>query len=108
MGFMKVTKDRLVRSLLGQASVPRGLFELLNYFRIHGPINFQYHHEDGLMVAVSTNFRYGSIVAQGRDLAELDQDIKDAILTAFEVPSSYAKEARIVKEGEESHSYALA
>ncbi len=109
MRIVKVTKDHLIRVLLGKASVPRGLYELAQYFRIYDSINFQYHQEGEMTVATSTNFHYGSIITHGRNSEELDRNIKDAILTSFEVPSSYTKEAKIVREGEASkHAYALA
>lgn len=109
MSITKIAKDHLVRLLLGKDSVPEGLVELNRYFRINDPIHFEYHQEDDVIVAVSSNFRYGSIVTHGRDMEELDRNIKDAILTSFEVPSSYAKEAGIKREGEASQCvYALA
>ena len=88
---------------------PRGLFELSEYMRHNTGINFEFHkNEDGSFTAVSTNFRHGSIVTQAKDLQELDKNIKDAILTSFEIPSSYAKEAKIVNVGAEQKEYALA
>ncbi len=61
-----------------------------------------------MKVSVSTNFKYGSIIAHGKNDKELDNNIKDAILTSFEVPSSYKKEAAIMREGERRDSYVLA
>jgi hypothetical protein len=63
------------------------------YFRNYDPIKFTFHREDGLVVAVSENFRHGSIVTFAKNEQELDAKIKDAILTSFGIPSSYAKEA---------------
>jgi len=54
-----------------------------------------------MIVAVSENFRYGSIVTFAEDEKRLDDKIKDAILTSFGIPSSYAKEAGIHREGAE-------
>ncbi len=109
MGIIKIAKDQLSRILLGKNAVPRGLVELNRYFRIYGPIHFKQHKEDGTVVAVSTNFQYGSIITHGRDSKELDSNIKDAILTSFEIPSSYAKEAGIRRADEDSEfAYALA
>lgn len=108
MSILKKTKDQLLKFALGSATVPRGLFELDQYFRLHDPINFQYEKKDGLIIALSTNFRYGSIVTSGRNEGELDKNIKDAILTSFEIPSSYAKEAKIHKVGDGRKEYALA
>ena len=108
MRVVKVTKDHLIRALLGKASIPRGLYDLARYFPMYGAITFKYHQENGMMVATSTNFRFGSIITHGRNSEELDRNIKDAILTSFEVPSSYAKEAEIKKVGEVSKpAYAL-
>ena len=42
------------------------------------------------------------------DEKELDKNIKDAILTSFEIPSSYAKEAKIHRVGDGRKEYALA
>ncbi len=96
MSIYKQAKDHLIRFLLGKNSVPAGLAELHQYFRSYGPINFrQEPQDDGSLVAVSENFRCGSIVTHASTLPALDENIKDAILTAFEVPSSYAKEARL-------------
>ncbi len=108
MNLLKVTKDKAIKALLGKATVPSGLYELNKYFRQYGPIEFKHHKDDGLIISVSTNFKYGSIIAHGRNLEELDKNVRDAILTSFEVPSSYKKEAAIVKEGERQNAYALA
>lgn len=100
MSFLKQVKDYLGRFLLGSAAVPSGLFELQRYFRANGPINFKVEkQEDGTYIAVSTDFRQGSIITQATIFEELDEKIKDAILTTFEVPSSYAKEADIRRQG---------
>ena len=91
MSIIKKSKDYFIKILLGKQTVPRGLFELNQYFRLHGPISFERKiGEDGSLIAISTNFRYGSIVTSGRNEKELDKNIKDAILTSFSVPSSYA------------------
>ncbi len=108
MSLLKVAKDKVVKTLLGKMGVPSGLVELNKYFRLYGPIDFQRHQENGIQVSVSTNFKYGSIIAHGKDADELDRNIKDAILTLFEIPSSYAKEAGIIRVGERKDYYALA
>lgn len=109
MTLTKRAKDQLIRVLFGKSSVPRGLFELGQYISIYGPINFRYENSDnGNVVAISDNFRYGSIVTSGKDADELDRNIKDAILTSFDIPSSYAKEAGIKKVGDKREAYALA
>lgn len=107
---LKVLKDYIVKAAWDNEDLrPKGLFELSEYMRHNRGINFEYHkNEDGSLTAVSTNFRYGSIITQGNNLQELDKNIKDAILTSFEIPSSYAKEAKIVKVGVEQKEYALA
>jgi hypothetical protein len=108
MSLLKTTKDRLIKVLFGKATIPRGLYELDRYFRLHDPIDFEKHEEEGYIVAVSVNFLYGSIIAQGSTESELDRNIKDAILTSFEVPSSYAREAGVQKIGASANRYALA
>lgn len=107
MTVIKKTKDQLIKLLFGKSVVPAGLVELHHYFRLYGPINFKSENKDGLIVAVSTNFRYGSIVTSGGDQKELDKNIKDAILTSFEVPSSYAHEAHIAQVGRKQGEYAI-
>ena len=101
-------RDNVAKALLGTTSVPRGLVELNQYFRHYGDINFTKHREDGLIVAVSKDFRLGKIVTSGANEKDLDAQIKDAILTAFGIPSSYRQEAGIVKVGEKKDSYAIA
>lgn len=101
MSFYKELKDQLIRALLGKNSVPSGLVELHHYFRSFGPINFREEkQEDGSIVAISTDFRYGSIITSARHQGDLDRKVEDAILTAFEVPSSYAKEAGVHRLGD--------
>lgn len=106
----KVLKDSIVKNIWGNDGLsPKGLFELSEYMRHNKGINFEFHkNEDGSYVAVSTDFRHGSIITQGKDLIDLDRNIRDAILTSFEIPYSYAKEAKLVKVGEELKGYALA
>ncbi|MBU0545920.1 hypothetical protein KKA13_01555 [Patescibacteria group bacterium] len=109
MTLVKKAKDQLIKFLIGKTSVPRGLVELNQYFRLYGPISFRREHgENGTLIAISNNFRYGSIVTSGQDLKTLDSNIKDAILTSFEIPSSYAKEANIHKTSDKQEEYALA
>jgi len=108
MPVAKRIKDRLIKALYGKESVPKGLFDLHEYFRIYKQIGFDYHNEGGVIIAVSNDFKQGSIVTSGADKNELDQNIKDAILTVFSVPSSYAKEAGVIRVGENKEAYALA
>lgn len=105
MNFIKVTKDYIWKIAHGK-SVPHGIFEMHEYFRQYGSINFEWKWEDDIYVAVSTNFRHGSIVTNGRTRDELDRNIKDAILTSFDIPSAYSREAKIERVG--SYNYALA
>lgn len=96
MSITKQTKDHLIRFLLGKSGVPSGLADLHHYFRMNGPIRFRYEpQDDGSVVAFSENFRFGSIITHAASPIELDEKIPDAILTAFEVPSSYIREAAI-------------
>ena len=109
MSLLKQTKDYAIRLLLGNKVVPSGLFELNQYFRLHDPISFRpERQEDGSIVAISNNFQYGSIITRAATEEELNEKIKDAILTAFEIPSSYAKEAKIQRVGTEQEKYAFA
>ena len=109
MSITKQVKDYLVKLILsGSDFAPSGLLELNKYFRIYGAINFENREEGGVIIAFSTNFRYGSIVTSAKNKEELDKNIKDAILTSFDVPSSYAGEAKIHKVGSGAKEYALA
>ena len=105
----KILKDWLFKAYLkNHGIVPSGLVDLQKYFRNHGAIKFTYHKEDGVVVAVSNNFRFGSIVTFAESEEDLDEKIKDAILTSFGIPSSYAKEAAIHREGNVERAYAAA
>ncbi|MCK5122785.1 MAG: hypothetical protein KAQ87_01385 [Candidatus Pacebacteria bacterium] len=104
MSLSKQIKDRLIKILWNGKSVPNELFELSQYFRNYGPIEFEFKQEDGKVIAISKNFNHGSIVTSGKDTEELEENIKDAILTSFDVPSSYTKEAGIHKLDKEKSS----
>jgi len=109
MSIFKRAKDQLIKFLLiSSKTVPQGLFELNRYCRLFGGIHFQYKKEKGTLIAISDGFKLGSIVTSGKDEKELDKNIKDAILTFFEIPSSYSKEASICKVGERQGEYAIA
>ena len=95
MSIIKQAKDLATRVTSGR-SMPAGLIEMHSYFKNNGPIKFNQHRKNGLIVAVSSNFIYGSIVTSGKNTNELDKNIKDAILTSFEIPSTYAKEAGLM------------
>jgi hypothetical protein len=109
MSLIKQPKDYAIRLLLGKNAVPSGLSELNQYFRLYDPIAFHFEkQEDGSLVALSKNFRYGSIITRGATEKELNEKIKDAILTAFEVPSTYAKKVNLKRVGAEQEEYAIA
>ncbi len=107
MPLTKKAKDYLVKAISGKDFVPQGLVEINRYFRLYGPISFDFKKENGAIVGISQNFKYGSIITSGKNLEELDKNIKDAILTSFEIPSSYFKEANI-RNINEHKVYALA
>lgn len=108
MSIVKLSKDYLVKLLIGKNSVPSGLFDSREYFRIYGPIHFEFEIIDDLTIAKSKDFHWGSIITSGKNEQELDKNIKDAILTSFEIPSSYASEAKIEKVESKELEYALA
>ncbi|MFA6215510.1 MAG: hypothetical protein WC768_03005 [Patescibacteria group bacterium] len=107
MSIIKKSKDLILKCFCGEL-IPRSLLDLSEYFRNYGSINFEYKKSDNSIVAISTNFKFGSIVTSGKNYKELDKKIKDAILTSFEVPSSYAQEAKIQRTDETQKQYALA
>ncbi len=111
MNTTKTTKNRLLKWILGEKNIPKELTELHEYFRSLGPISFTIEtSNDGFLLAKSTNFRYGSMVTSGENMKELDENIKDAILTAFDIPSMYLVETGLQQEGEigtEQLTYAL-
>lgn len=109
MFIIKQLKDQFTKMALGK-SVPRGLFESREYFRTFGPIHFQINKEGGFLIAKSTNFHWGTIITYAKNSKELKDKIEDAILTSFEIPSSYAKEASIHEVGstKTKKEYALA
>lgn len=108
MSITKQLKDYVVKFCWSGKTVPVGLFELSQYCKNYGPIEFEYKHEDDKIIAISKNFRYGSIITSANNDKELDENIKDAILTSFEIPSSYTKEAGLHKVGHEAMAYAIA
>ena len=107
MSLYKQLKDQLVRRLLNGKTVPSGLVELHQYFRMYDPIVFEFEkQDDGSLIALSKNFRYGKIITRAAKDESLDVKITDAILTAFEVPSSYAKEAGLQRIGQDEYAFA--
>ncbi len=107
MSIIKQAKDLATRVTSGR-SMPAGLIEMHSYFKNNGPIKFDQHRKNGLIVVVSSNFIYGSIITSGKNANELDNNIKDAILTSFEIPSAYAKETGLRQIGEKKREYAIA
>lgn len=107
MSIIKQAKDLAAKMTSGR-NMPTGLAEMYRYFKNNGPIKFNQYRKNGLIVAVSSNFIYGSIITSGKDTGELDKNIKDAILTSFEIPSTYAKEAGLYQTGDKKREYAIA
>lgn len=108
MKATKQLKDKIWKLFFAKTYVPGGLYDLEHYFRVYEPICFKYDRKDDEIIAVSTNFKYGAIITSAKNDEELDKKIKDAILTSFEVPSSYAKESGIHKVNANQEAYALA
>ncbi len=106
--MLKKIKDNIMKFIWGSSVVPVGLYELADYFVKNKSINFQFKEENGCIIAKSLDFKHGVILTSGRSWQEVDRNIKDAILTAFSVPSSYAKEANIHKVDAKSKEYAIA
>jgi len=108
MSYFKVIKDYAIKALRPKV-VPEGLFDLVHYSKSYGGIKFNYSKGDGgLIIAESDNYRYGVIITSRKSDDELDKNIKDAILTAFEIPSSYASKANIVRVDEHKAEYVVA
>lgn len=105
---LKIIKDQIVKILSNGTSAIDELNDMQEYFRHYGEIKFSLKKGERQIIAVSTNYRHGAIITAGRNQKELDENIKDAILTMFEIPSVYAKEAGIHKVGEKEASYAPA
>lgn len=109
MSVTKQIKDYVIKITLGKATVPRGLYDSSEYFRMYGAIHFEYDRTKKCIIAKSSNFKWGTIITEGKDDKDLDENIKDAILTAFEIPSSYKKEAGIARVGSQKNKeYAIA
>lgn len=108
MSIVKQTKDYLKKYFWYGKRMPSELSELFQYFKNYGAINFEFKKEGDEIVAISKNFRHGSIVTSAKTEKELNNKIKDAILTAFKVPSSYKNIAKINRAGNNNNEYAFA
>lgn len=109
MSVTKQIKDYVIKLTLGKAIVPRGLYDSSEYFRMYGAIRFEFDKTKDCLIAKSSNFKWGTIITEGQDEKELDKNIEDAILTAFEIPSSYKKESGIARVGSvKNKEYAIA
>ncbi|MBT4722942.1 hypothetical protein HOB30_04220 [Candidatus Falkowbacteria bacterium] len=108
MKVIKIAKDHIIKKLSGPKFLPAGLFEMSQYFHHYEPIQFSRTVDKEGITVKSTNFQFGSIITNAKTEAELDEKIKDAILTSFDIPSSYKKEAKIHKVGEQQKEYAIA
>ncbi|MDO8686870.1 MAG: hypothetical protein Q7K11_01520 [Candidatus Berkelbacteria bacterium] len=105
---LKYIKDTLIKYLSGSRFLPEEVLTASEYFRHFNAINFDIKKDDGLFIATSTNFQWGTIATSGHSVRELDRNIKDAILTAFSVPSTYADKLKIHNVDERQKKYALA
>jgi len=81
---------------------------LHDYFRYHEGINFEYKKKKDLIVAISKDFKHGTIITSGKNFKELEDKIRDAILTAFDVPSVYQDKVKLNPVGKFKKEYALA
>lgn len=97
MSLSKIFIDSLTKLVRGPECVPRGVADFQRYFRYYKKIEFRVTSEDGVFIAESVDFKYGAIVTSGATKQELDNNIEDAILTAFEIPSVYAHEVPLTK-----------
>lgn len=108
MSLSKIVKDSLIKLIRGPQWVPRGVADFQRYFRNYKKIEFKVTPEDGILIAESVDFKYGAIVTSGTTQQELDDNIQDAILTAFSIPSVYADEVPLTKMQEGRLEYAAA
>lgn len=61
------------------------------YLKTNNPIVFDKKKEGGVFIAVSNNFKYGSIITSAHSQEDLDLNIEDAVLTAFDMPVTHKK-----------------
>jgi hypothetical protein len=97
MEVLKVVKDHIDKWVFHRGQMPLEVKEWKKYVAVNGAVTFKFdEQEDGSWVASSTNFKYGSIITSADSKEDLDSEIKDAILTAFSIPSAYAGEAKVL------------
>jgi hypothetical protein len=106
MGVAKVIKDNLDKHIFNRNKFISEINGFRRYFALYDSINFNIHQEDGVFVAKSTDYKYGSIITSADSKEEIEKEIKDAILTSFGIPSAYANEAKVVNTGSKSERYA--
>lgn len=103
----KEVKDLFIKIVSRGTSARQQLVEFKEYFTRYKKIDFTIKKGDGQLIAISKNYRNGGIVTAGRDKRELDENIRDAILTVFSIPSVYSKEAGLHKAGDKGMSYTV-
>lgn len=106
----KLVKDAFHRYVLGEKYSTQ-LQDAREYFKLYGAIEFEQVHDTntGEMIAVSKNFKRGTIVTSGMNQADLDEHIHDAILTMFDIPAIYSDKLKIARADRASVSrYAIA
>jgi len=92
--------QRIINKILGFLPNKNGqqaMRELLNQLN-SGGINFKitnHQDESGSYIQAEAEVDGRFIITSGRNLLELDRNIKDAIFTAYRVPSYYCDEKLI-------------
>ena len=93
--------QKIIKKILSKFPTKQGgeaLQDCLTFLATNG-IEFeisQHNNETGrYFLAKSINVNQGKIITSGKNLVELDKNIKDAIYTAFDVPAYYCDYSRI-------------
>jgi len=101
--------QQIIKKILSKFPTKQGekqLQDCLAFLATNG-IEFkisQYNDETGkYFLAKSINVDQGKIITSGKNLVELDKNIKDAIYTAFDVPAYYCDYSRIKNINEPVH-----
>lgn len=87
--------NKLIQRIISHLPSVSGMasFDKCRKTLAHSPIDFEIsrNEEDGEIFysAKSVNFNGNVIMTTGKTLDELNQNIKDAIFTAFDVPAKY-------------------